>query len=348
MKWNDIYVSASAAWLGRPEDVDVAVAEGRYDAEERRDDDYLSVRVAGDETPADMAVAAAKRALSRSSVPHEDFHLVAHASVGFQGLDHWAPPSYIQQRTVGGNGSAVEVKQASNGGMAAIELAAAYLSARTAPTAALVTTADKYHLPVFDRYRSDKGMLRGDGATAVVLTRGSGVARLLSTAVIGDASHEGVYRGGQGFADHIGSEGWPVDLRSRLKTYLQSGADVREIVHLLTVRQQEVMQTALADAGVKVEDVARFVFPNAGRTVVDWDFRKREFGIDEPRTTWEWGRGIGHIGAGDQAAGLSRLLETKAVSPGDVVVLSGIGAGFTFSCAVLEIVEQPEWDSSTD
>ena len=348
MKWSDIYVSSAAAWLGRPEDVRTAVAEGRYDAEEARDDGYLSVRVAGEETPADMAVSAAERALARSAVPHEDFHLVAHASVGFQGLDHWAPPSYIQKRTVGGNGSALEVKQASNGGMAAIELAAAYLSARGGSAAALVTTADKYHLPVFDRYRSDKGMLRGDGASALVLARGAGVARLLSTAVIGDASHEGVYRGGQGFADHIGSEGWPVDLRSRLKTYLQSGADVREIVHLLTVRQQEVMQTALDDAGVKTDDVARFVFPNAGLTVVDWDFRRREFGIDEPRTLWGWGRTVGHIGAGDQAAGLSRLLETKEVGPGDLVVLSGIGAGFTFSCAVLEITEQPDWDSSTD
>ena len=348
MQWTDVYVNAAAAWLGRKEDVQVAVADGRYDAEESKDDDYLYARVAETEGPADMAVSAAKLALERSDVPTADFDLVMHASVAFQGLDHWAPASYIQGLTVGGRGMAVDVKQASNGGMASLELAAAYLSARATPSAALLTTADKYTLPGFDRYRSDKGIVRSDGATGLVLSRGAGtaVAKLLSTVVIGDATHEGLYRGTGSWSEVSGAEGWPVDLRARRKEYLTDfGGDIMDIVKPITELQQESLLTALADAKVDSGDVAWFVFPNVGRAVQDWELRK-SIGIDEPRTTWHWGRQVGHIGGGDQIAGLAYLLESGSAQVGDRVVLSGVGAGFSFGCAVLEILQTPAWSDS--
>ncbi|MGO4750485.1 3-oxoacyl-[acyl-carrier-protein] synthase III C-terminal domain-containing protein, partial [Streptomyces sp. 2MCAF27] len=66
-------------------------------------------------------------------------------------------------------------------------------------------------------------------------------------------------------------------------------------------------------------------------------------GIDVEQTNWEFGRRLGHLGAGDQFAGVNHLLETKAVKPGDIVVLSSVGHGYTFGCAVLEIVAEPDW-----
>lgn len=345
MKWTDVFVAASAANLGRREEVADAVADGRYDPEEHIADDYEAVRVS-ETSPTDMALAAADLAVRRAALPNEQFDLVVHASVGYQGMDHWSPASYIQSRTAGGRGPAIEVRQASNGGMASLEIAAAYLTTRQAPSAALITTADVYSLPVFDRYRSDKGMLRGDGGTAVVLSRGGGVARLLSTALLSDYTHEGVYRGTREWGDFYGAHGWPVDLRSRTKEYLMTGVSVNDVIKSLTIGQHEVMEMVFADAGVTAKDITRFVFPNAGRTLVDWDFRKREFGIEEADTTWAWGRQMGHMGAGDQIAGLTWLLETKAVHPGDRVALAGIGAGFAFSAAVIEILEQPDWSAS--
>ncbi len=47
MQWNDIYVSSRRGLAGEREDVLDAVADGRYDAEECKEDDYLAVRVAG-------------------------------------------------------------------------------------------------------------------------------------------------------------------------------------------------------------------------------------------------------------------------------------------------------------
>ncbi|MET9079979.1 hypothetical protein ABZX95_49850 [Streptomyces sp. NPDC004232] len=65
MKWSDIYVSASATWLGRRQDVRDAVADGRYVAVETGEDGCIAVRVADDLYPPDMAVAAARLALAR-------------------------------------------------------------------------------------------------------------------------------------------------------------------------------------------------------------------------------------------------------------------------------------------
>ncbi|MYT32497.1 MULTISPECIES: ketoacyl-ACP synthase III family protein [unclassified Streptomyces] len=344
MWWNDLYVSASGAWLGRREDVRDAVAEGRYDAAEAARDDYLAVRVSDDVHPPDMAVAAARLALARSAVPAGDVALVAHASVGFQGRDHWVPASYIQARTVAGSATALDIRQASNGGLAALDLAASWLAARPESRAALVTTADRYGLPEFDRYRSDSSLARGDGATAVVLSRGpraatTAVARLLSTVLLGDSTHEGAYRGMRPWGEPRGGRTVPVDLRARTWEYLATGATGEEVVATLTAGQQRALEQALSEAGVKADEVARFVYPN-GR----WWHRDLEPG----RTTWEWGRQVGHIGAGDQAAGFTHLVETRAVAAGDYVVLSGSGVGMNFGCAVLEMLRTPDWESAED
>ncbi|MFJ8751990.1 ketoacyl-ACP synthase III family protein [Streptomyces sp. NPDC102441] len=347
MQWDGIYVNGAAAHLGRTEGVRTAVAEGRYDETECREDAYLAVRVApDDEAPVDMAVAAGRTALERSGIPADVFALVLHASIAHQGLDHFTAASYIQGRTVAGRAQALEIKQSSNGGMAALELAAAHLSAGSEQAAALITTSDKFAAPAYDRYRSDGGMLMSDGATSVVLSRRPGVARLLSTAIIGDATHENAYRGDVPWTAAPGDEGWPLDIRARRGRHLENGGNIWEIVKDLTARQQEAIDLALTDAGTDVGEITRFVFPNVGRSVQDWDSRKAN-GIDEAQATWEWGRQVGHIGAGDQLGGLTHLLETGAVRPGDKVMLCGIGSGWSFSTAVLEITGRPDWSVTT-
>ncbi|MCX4750087.1 ketoacyl-ACP synthase III family protein [Kitasatospora sp. NBC_01287] len=345
MLWNNIYIDAVATRLGRLEDVRQAAEEGRYDPAECEADDLVSVSVVDDASHADMAVDAARLAVGRSRAAHEDYTLVAHVtSGGFQGLDHWAPASYIQARTIGGQASAIQLQQASNGGLGALDLVAAHLAARPAPAAALITTSDKYQLPMFDRYRSDKGAPRGDGATAVVLTRGAGVARLLSTAVISDTAFEGMYRGTGEWESVAGEQGWPINMRQRLKEFLVSGAaQVTDIATALAAGQQSSMLAAMGEAGVDIKEVARFIYPHSGATQVDWDAVKEIAGVDVTQTNWELGRRLGHLGAGDQFAGLADLLENKAVRPGDKVVLSALGHGFNFGAAVLEIVSEPQW-----
>jgi 3-oxoacyl-[acyl-carrier-protein] synthase-3 len=345
MRWNDIYVGGVAARLGRKEDVREAVADGRYDAEEHEENDYLFVRIENELSSADMTVAAARLALERATTPDGGVGLYLHAASTFQGLDHWTPGSYIQQHTAGGTAPALEVRQACNGAIMSLELAAAYLTADPNRNTALITTGDRYAPPTYDRYRTDKNILLADGATALVLSREPGVARLLSTATVGDTSHEALGRGTGDWQEASGDAGWPIMLRERKKEYLIGGGDIQDIIRTMTVRQQEAMQVALDDAGVEVADVARFVFPNIGRVAQDWELRK-SVGISEEQTTWAWGREVGHIAAGDQFAGLAHLLETGALRTGDRVAMAGVGSGYNFGWAILEILGEPDWSAT--
>lgn len=350
MRWDDVYINSAAAALGRPESTASAVADGRYAAEVNEANGYLAARVSDGEAAIEMAVTAAKRALQRSGKAPDDFELVVHSSIAYQGLDHFAPASYVQSRTVGGRASAIEVKQASNGGMAALDIVASYLTARPAPRSVLLTTSDCFTLPTYDRYNTDGGLIFGDGATALVLSRGSGIARLRSTVVIGDTAQHGLHNENEPWATAPGGNGWPVNLAARAEQHVTNlgGPDhFLEIVQSLDARQQETVRDAAAAADMDVEDVDWWVFANVGRTLIDWDTYKA-MGVDEARTTTEWGRRVGHLGPGDQLAGLIYLLESRTVRAGDRVMLNGAGQGFTFGSAVVEIIEEPDWPNTAD
>lgn len=355
MRWDDIYVSAVAASLPRQESTADAVADGRYDAEENEASGYLAVRVCDSGPAVDLAVDAGNKALRRSGIDPDEFALLAHASIGHQGLDEFAAASHVQSRTIRGRAMAVEVRQASNGGMAGLELAAAFLSVRAAPCSALIMTADRFSLPAVNRFRSAAGVLLGDAGTALVLSHGQRhrryaarpVARLLSTHSIGDSTYEGLQVGGEPWADYPGANGWPVSAQARVEGFIaQHGPEIfPDLVGSIMANEGECIERVLAESGTDAADVAWWVFPNMGLALTDWDARKA-IGADVSRTTWEWGRQQGHLGAGDQLAGLNHLLESRTARPGDRVLLQGAGTGFSFSAAIVEVLDVPEWAGS--
>ncbi|TDB81632.1 ketoacyl-ACP synthase III family protein [Micromonospora sp. KC721] len=348
MRWNDVFIGAAAASLGHAESTDQAVADGRYPEKDRDGDGYLSVRVVDHGPAVDLAVAAGRLAVDRSGHRPEEFALVTHSHVGFQGLDDFASAAHVQRRTIGGPAVATEVRQASNGGMAALELAAAYLSADPGRPAALLTTSDVFHPPAYDRWGTS-GTLYGDGGTALVLSRGAGVARLLSSVSLADTSHEGLQVGDEPWTEVSGGNGWPIDTGARIAGYVrQHGEEIFiDLVRRIFDAERRTVQGALADADVDPADIAWWVFPNMGLSLTDWDARAA-LGVNRDRTTWPWGRRCGHLGAGDQFAALAYLLESRRVRVGDRVLVNGAGTGFTFTSAVLEIQAEPEWTISAD
>ena len=71
--------------------------------------------------------------------------------------------------------------------------------------------------------------------------------------------------------------------------------------------------------------------------------RLEPLGLELASTAWSWGRRTGHVGGADQLTGLAELVETGAAGPGDRVMLVGIGAGFSWTCAVVEVLTPPSW-----
>ncbi|QFZ24395.1 hypothetical protein EKG83_21150 [Saccharothrix syringae] len=340
---NDIYLDAIGVRLGRSVDLADAVADGRYDANEYTANGLLRAVVADDgEFAPDMAVTAVERAMARSQVGPEAVRMILHASIYFQGQDMWTPASYIQQHTIGGAAPSVDVDQKSNGGMAALGLGTTFLSACDDDAAVLITTCDKFCLPGWDRFRSETGTVLGDGATATVLTRRPGFARVLSVVMTADPTLEEMYRG-DGLRTTPAPGDRPLDLRTRKQRYMRRRLRELDEISLRIARGvgDSVVQ-ALDEAKVELDDVKRVVLPNVGLTVRWWGLLK-EMGVGPERTTWDFGRNIGHLGAGDQFNGLHHLVVDRALEPGDRVVLAGSGHGFNWASAVLEILEAPDW-----
>ncbi|MGW3767086.1 ketoacyl-ACP synthase III family protein [Actinomadura verrucosospora] len=343
MRCDGLFLAGLAHRIPEAVDVDGAVDGGRYDADDRRADGYASVAVAAGEAPPEMAAAAARRALERSGIPPSAVALLLHASAWFQGVDYWPAASYVHREVLGDDGRhapALDVQQMCAGALGALELAASYLAADASRASALVTTADRFTDPGFDRWRGDvRGIVYGDGAAAAVLAR-EGFARLLAVSTVVDTALEGMYRGDEPFAS---APGRPVDVRARRSAF---AAHARALVGSLAERTAsgltEAVGRTLDEAGLKIADISRFAFPNVGLHVLRTRYAE-PLSLDVERTTWDWGRRTGHVGAADQLTGLTDLVESGRVGPGDRVLLVGIGAGFAWTCAAVEIVERPAW-----
>ncbi|HWH01648.1 MAG TPA: ketoacyl-ACP synthase III family protein [Pilimelia sp.] len=332
----DIYLAGTGVWLPELSSVQAAVDAGLV-GEGHRGLGYESVAVADGMAAPDLAVRAARTAVARAGIAGDDYGLVLHASLWFQGLDMWASASYVAHAAVGPEPVAFDVAQRSNGGLGALHLATAYLSAGFAHTA-LVTTGDVFAPPGINRWGSQFYTIFGDAGTAVVLSTRGGFARIRATASLADNSLEPWGRGSTPFADAPGRE-LPVQVLRRAAEHAQR-ADAARSWERLEAIMLAVRDRVLDDAGVKLGEVSRAVLPfihrGAGRSE-NYD----ALGFTEQQSLWGFGRTVGHLGAGDQIAGLDHLLATRAVRRGDLVLLFGVGVGFTVAATLIEIVADP-------
>jgi len=337
----NVYVRGNGIRLPSTLSVADAIASGECEPKLVARTDAVSVAVSPDESAAEMAVSAARMALGRSGSTSEDVDLILHADTYHQGQDLWPVGSYIQRETVRNSCLALEIRQMSNGGMAALDLAVSYLTSRQGRADALLTTADRFCLPGIDRWRTDPGTPYADGATAIVLSRRGGYARLLSLAVHADSDLEPLHRGDEPFGPAPFTHRMPVDFEAAKHTFSrQYGLSYG--INKANAGQNIAIEEALADADMKLGDADWIVLPHFGRRRLDVNYL-RPYDIDPARTTLEWSRTIGHLGAGDQFAGLGHLVDTGQAKPGHRIVLVGVGAGYSWGCAVVEMVEQPSW-----
>lgn len=334
----EIFVAATATAL--PDLVPTVEAEAAGLTDEMHTGlGYDSIAVADGVAGPQMAIEAGRLAIARSGTPAGEYELLLHSSLWFQGLDMWGTASYVANETVGAQAVSMDLQQRSCGGMAAFHMATAYLEAGFAATA-LLTTGDNFAAPAFDRWNSQMYTIFGDGGTALALSTRGGVARVLATAAFADNSLEGFGRGAEPFKFAPGTEA-PVPVLRRLAQHsaTPAAADGWERIEAAMLKTRDQV---LAEAGVEQGRVKRAVLPfihRGGGQRENYDV----LGFTEEQTAWEYGRTVGHLGAGDQFAGLDHLLRGGTLREGDLVLVFGVGVGFNFVATVLEIVEPPRW-----
>ncbi|MER5861985.1 ketoacyl-ACP synthase III family protein [Kitasatospora sp. NPDC002040] len=341
MKYEDLYVNGVGSWYPKPVPVDHAVADGRYEAALQERTGMVSVAIAGeDDSQPEMAVRAGLQAVAQSGLADREFGLLLHATAGFNGLDGWNVGSYLQHRIIGGEGTAFEIRQLSNGAVGSIELAAGHLRGGTDRSAALITASDRFEAPVWDRWHMHPGLIFGDGASALVLSRRPGFARLVSSVTVAHPELEGMQRGSLPFTANSDPAQHPVRIIDRTRDFAARELPLSRVVELMDAALVRTATAACAEAGIRPTDAEHVIMPNFGLEMV-----KREtldpLGIALERTPWQWAVETGHVGATDQFGALDHLAHQGLLEPGQRVLMTGIGGGFNWTSVVLEIVGRP-------
>ena len=339
----DVFLKGLGVFLPGTVGVEQAVAEGRYAAEDVELHELAGAAVAGDVPAPEMALWAARQAFSRCGHPPEDVDLLLYADSWHQGPDGWQPQYHLQRHLVGGRPLAVEVRHGCNGMFSALELAAAYLG-RPDRTTALVVAADNFGTPLIDRWAFGPGYIAGDGASAVLLSSESGFARLAAVRTAAVPAAEEVHRSGEPLFPPGPTLGRTLDFSGRAADFNRRARGEGGTTVWLQVHQTllDVVAGVLADAGIDTDEVTRVAFMNYSREIVEHR-GVLALGLPMSRSTWDFGRTVGHLGASDQVVSLDHLLTAGELGPGDHMLLVGVGPGVTVSGAVVEVLDTPPW-----
>ncbi|WP_225808658.1 3-oxoacyl-[acyl-carrier-protein] synthase III C-terminal domain-containing protein [Streptomyces spinosus] len=336
-------ISGPEVWLPeRRQSAREAVDLGLLDAETADELGYDRLPVA-DLAPPEMACEAGRRALAAAGVPAAEVGAVLHAWIHYQGHDLWSPAHFIADRLGAGAAVPVGVQQVCNGGAAAVELAAARLFVEPGLGSALVTTADAFLEPGFDRWSGDYGIGYGDGATALVLhhladTEGGRPADLVlhSISTVAAPRLERMHRGDDPFSPAARTLGPRVDIRRTKKAFL--AAEGLEAFTEASARAlRSAVESCLEAAGLAAtgDQPPRYVVaPRLGRKTVDLAYAPlltKLTGAELLRP----GTDTGHLGAGDAAASLAELHARRLLEPGEYALVVSAGAGFTWSCLLV-------------
>ncbi|MCX2730882.1 ketoacyl-ACP synthase III family protein [Saccharopolyspora sp. NFXS83] len=321
--------------------VESAVADGRYPALEAEVHEFLGVAVAGDRPAPDMALEAARTALKRADQVPADLDLLLYTNTWHQGPDGWPPHSYLQRNLVGGRVPAMAVHQGCNGMFDALELAACYLRAEPERHSALLVAADNYGTPLIDRWRIAPGMIGGDAAAAVVLTKEPSFAQLLSVCSISAPEAEELHRSGEPMFPPTVTAGREQDFTARFAHHRANPpADAGALTRIPDL-MLEVVEKAVAEAGIGIDDLARVAYETHSREVVEQRVMV-PLGMDMAKSTWDFGRRIGHCGASDQFLAFEHLIAAGELA-GEHVLLLGQAPGVVLSAAVVKVLELPRW-----
>ncbi|QUH01511.1 ketoacyl-ACP synthase III family protein [Saccharopolyspora erythraea] len=329
-------LDAVTTWLppGRETAAEV-VRAGRLPAGEVPDLGLSHVPVSELAAP-EMAVRAARTALADAGADPARIGFLAHAWIYHQGHDFWSPAHYIANEIGAGRAFPVGVQQLSNAGAAAVGLAVDRMLADPGVDSALVTTADRFAPPGFDRWSADYGVVYGDAGTAAVLRRRGSGLHLRSLAFTTAAEFEVMYRGRDEFSPAPMWRG-AVDIRRPKKAYLEQHGGNAEFQSTARESVRGVLLRALSDAGVEPDDsrIACVALPRLSDSVLDMMYLPVLEGLVKGEVL-RLREESGHLGAGDLLANLTHISRSGLLGSGEFAVLIGGGGGFTWSCLVVQ------------
>lgn len=281
--------------------------------------------VGPDETASGMSTIAAKQALERSGVAGADLNMIIGCTFS---ADYLTPAMACKVHQNLGAKRAVAFDLMAN--CTAFQVGLSVASDRMK-----VDGAIQHSLVLGTAIQSrfvnwsdpDSALYFGDGAGAAVLgpvPDGYGV--LANDSYTNSQVYESVRIRGGGSTFPMRAE----NVNDGLQYYQINGMEVwKQVVQ----NQPTVIKSALAKIGKEVSDVDFFIFHQANLKLIEFLMGKMKQPMSKTHTNVAQ---IGNTAEASMVIALCEAVEQGKIERGDLVVISGVGAGFTFGASVMK------------
>ncbi|NED88358.1 3-oxoacyl-ACP synthase [Streptomyces sp. SID11233] len=341
MKVEGVFIDSVGVFLPEHVSAEQGVADGLYDEEVYKAGGLTGTHVAGEIPALDMAVAAARTALERSGLDADDIESHIHSGVYHQGPDGSYPPAYVLRELGVGNVPSLHIRQGCNGMLAALEIAVGQITGAAEVETALLTCGQNFSTPLIDRWRGfGDSYILADGAAAAVVSATGGFAELRAINSGTLAELEKWHRGDESLLPPQSTAGEKLAVAERAALFNEREMPLTETVERISEFDLGIVQRSLVDAGINAADLARVVPINQDGRMIEYAVLA-PLGLPMSRSSWEFGRGIGHVGAADLLISLDHLVRTGELARGDHVLLLSQGPGWISSSAVVTITDLP-------
>jgi 3-oxoacyl-[acyl-carrier-protein] synthase-3 len=305
------------------EDIDAFVS-GTLGIRERR-------WCAPDESTVDLAFTAATRALAAAGRTPDDLDLLVVATDTPEFISP-ATASVLHGRLGAPRAAAFDVNAACAGFVTALDLAAKYIRADERYRRILVVGT--YAMSKFLDPRDKKtSTIFADGAGAVVV-EASAAPGVLAARLRADGSLAcgmGVFAGGA--KEPITEAVVRAGVRNRLRFVEKYPASVNE------EGWPAIARAVLQDAGATVPDVSLWLWTQVNRSTIEMVMRTLGVPMERAHTVMhKWG----YTGSACLPMALDDAVHAERLLPGDLVVMTGSGAGLAMGCLAMCWHPQPE------
>ncbi|MDA0910840.1 MAG: hypothetical protein O2809_04690 [Proteobacteria bacterium] len=195
---------------------------------------------------------------------------------------------------------------------------------------ALLVCADRFNTTSFSRWSSDYNIVYGDAACAIEIGDGAGQFSIeyMDTLSIWDMEEL-----------HSNLSFQPLDQCNQFdvkvckkKYLLKCGKEAltRNIRSSITLLYHQMVRKM----SISITDINYFILPNLGAEFMNNSyFQSLEIPVE--KSSYTWGRGVGHLGGGDAFIALDVANKSGKFKEGDRVLLMGAGAGFSWTLLLL-------------
>lgn len=278
-------------------------------------------RVAAEgEFTSDLAVEAARAALSKADMAVDDIDIIVCAT-STPDETFPATATRVQAKLGMTGGAAFDVQAVCSGFIYGLAVADNFIRVGQARTA-LVIGAETFSR-ILDWHDRSTCVLFGDGAGAVVLqgAEGNGGPKqrgILSTHIYSDGRHH----------DALYVDGGP----STTGTVGHLRMDGREVFRHAVVRMAEAIDTALQANGLTPGDIDWLVPHQANRRIIDAMAKRLNLPDDRVVVTVDR---HANTSAASIPLALCQAVEDERIRSGDLILMEAMGGGFTWGSALL-------------